>query len=528
MKLGIAAALAIATTLTAAQPTFRTSTTLVEFTLVALDEDGRPVTDLKQEDIGVFEGGEPRDIAFFRFNGAVEPRATESLGSGVFTNRSEYSDGPARNVTAIVIDGIYTAPAQQQLVRTQVLRYLDSIPADTRVALYHSAYRLTILHDYTADLAELRARISALLSTPPVYVTSFDLDETEASAEPPNLRATAISEMKRLDEQYQETVEDRKRRIALASLEVVGNHLAGVPGRKSLVWITVGFPIHSTFERYLTIHDAQARRMAERLANLGVSIYPVDAQGLLPPPLLLDAPARPGRGGRTTLPPPPPRVPTGQAEQRNWATMDLLAGVTGGRVVKNTNDVTRGFKAAEVDRQGSYAVAFYAPPLTNETVVTWKRFAVRSLRRGVHALTSPGIPGGAGPAQSVGRLVEGTVAVGHRQSGRVNRDQRRRPHGCVGRRSRGNPWAAAAAQSRSTPVPRRRRHANGRRGGGDRGEIRQGRLRLSTAHVELLVPHRSAARGRGAALHGSVAAAARDHHHPGDRTRSLVGTVRLA
>jgi VWFA-related protein len=369
-----------------AQPTFRASTTLVEFTLVALDADGNPVTNLDQKDIVVLEGGEARDIAFFRFDGTAGRRETERLDPGVFTNRSEYSDGPARNVTAIVIDGIFTPPSQQQMVRTQVLRYLDAIASDTRVALYHSGYRLTLMHDYTSDLASLRARMATLLSSPAVYVQNFDTD-AEESAEPPDLRSRAIAEMKRLDEQYQESVEDRKRRIALASLDVVGNHLAGVTGRKSLVWITMGFPIYASFDRYLTIHDAETRRMAERLANLGVSIYPVDAQGLAPPPVLVDQPLRGARGQRgltATAPPPPPRPTSGLPDQRNWATMDLVAGVTGGRVVRNTNDVSRGLRAADVDQRGSYSIAFYAPASNTGTTAEWRRFEVRSQRRGVH------------------------------------------------------------------------------------------------------------------------------------------------
>jgi VWFA-related protein len=386
MNSTLAIALVSVTAIAASQPVFRASTTLVEFTLVALDDDGRPVVDLNQKDIAIVERGEPRDIAFFRFDGAAGERQTERLGPGLFTNRSEYSAGPARNVTAIVIDAIFTPPAQQQLVRTQVLRYLDAVAADTRVALYHSGYRLTILHDYTTDLAILRKRMATLSSTPAVYVESFEAD-TEESAEPPDLRSRAISEMKRLDEQYQESVEDRKRRIALASLEVVGNHLAGVAGRKSLVWITNGFPIHSSYDRYLTIHDAQTRHLAERLANLGVSIYPVDAQGLAPPPILLDQPLRGARGGRgltATAPPRPPPATSGLPDQRNWATLNLVANVTGGRAVRNTNDVGRGLRAAEIDQRGSYSVAFYAPPAAGEAAAQWRRFEVRSRRGGVH------------------------------------------------------------------------------------------------------------------------------------------------
>ena len=59
-------------------PTFRAGTTLVEFTVVATDRNGQPVADLKQEDISILQGGKPRPIAFFRFEGgAFGPDAAE-------------------------------------------------------------------------------------------------------------------------------------------------------------------------------------------------------------------------------------------------------------------------------------------------------------------------------------------------------------------------------------------------------------------------------------------------------------------
>lgn len=58
--------------------TFRAGTTLVEFTIVALDDKGNPVTDLTREDLVVTEQGQPREVVFFRFEGAPEPRASRA------------------------------------------------------------------------------------------------------------------------------------------------------------------------------------------------------------------------------------------------------------------------------------------------------------------------------------------------------------------------------------------------------------------------------------------------------------------
>src|SRR5688572_10503115 len=96
-------------------PIFRAGTTLVEFTIVATDERGQPVTDLKQSVISIVQNGKPQPVAFFRFEGsAFGPDATDSkrepIAPGIFTNRPEYLPGTPRNVTAIVVDKLNTVP----------------------------------------------------------------------------------------------------------------------------------------------------------------------------------------------------------------------------------------------------------------------------------------------------------------------------------------------------------------------------------------------------------------------------------
>src|SRR5712691_11858881 len=99
------------------QPTFRAGTTLVEFTFVATDGKGNPVTDLTKEEILVTENGRPRELAFFRFEGRYTPVRPPPLPPGKFTNRGEFTPGAARNVTAIVLDAINVSGVGQASVR---------------------------------------------------------------------------------------------------------------------------------------------------------------------------------------------------------------------------------------------------------------------------------------------------------------------------------------------------------------------------------------------------------------------------
>src|SRR4051794_6514803 len=89
-------------------PTFRAGTTLVEFTVVAVDAKGEPVLDLAASEMRITERGQARETAVFRFDGGAPTRKVEPLPPGIVTNRPEYKAGPARNLTAILLDGLNT------------------------------------------------------------------------------------------------------------------------------------------------------------------------------------------------------------------------------------------------------------------------------------------------------------------------------------------------------------------------------------------------------------------------------------
>ena len=122
-------------------PTFRTAQTLVEFTVVATDARGNPVADLRQDELSISDNGKARPIAFFRFEGApaapaANRAATTPLSRGIFSNRSENTPGPPRNIIAIAIDSLNTRPDDQAAVRSQIVQYLRTLSPGTRVAVY--------------------------------------------------------------------------------------------------------------------------------------------------------------------------------------------------------------------------------------------------------------------------------------------------------------------------------------------------------------------------------------------------------
>jgi VWFA-related protein len=398
-------------------PIFRAGTTLVEFSIVATDGRGQPVTDLKQNEITIVQNGRPQPVAFFRFEGsafapdAAEP-AREPIAPGLFTNRIEYAPGPARNVTAIVIDTLNTLPEDQVAVKAQVMQYLRALAPNTRVAVYMLGSNLRILHDFTDDLEALRARLARHNIEFNIQAMSADelvrrqlqeaehfndavdqyVDEnTDQDAQYEAERQAELDKvrghMARAEEYFHEQLHMRRINQTVASLEALGNHLAGIPGRKNMVWISGGLAMltQGAQDRWVNSYSSQVRTLAQRLATQGITVYPVQAIGLQVGILGTSTTAQgssKGQAEKAHL-----RPMTRENDLRIWGTMDLLADTTGGRTFRNTNDLTAGVAAAARDMRGAYSVGFYVPENSDNR---WREFDVRVSRPGVRVLHRKG------------------------------------------------------------------------------------------------------------------------------------------
>jgi VWFA-related protein len=355
-------------------PTFRTTTRLVELTVTALDKQGLPVTDLRLEDFVIQDNGKARAVSFLEYDGAPAIDADPlPLPPGVFTNRVEFTRGPARNVTAFVLDELNT-PAQFNIrIRATAMRYLRALAPGTRMAVFHMTDQVRVLHDFTDDAAALRSRVSrAALVMPLQRETDFDQSVIEAEQfvdlfkNDPQMEAMK-AELKRVQLEMEGLANAQARRSRLEStldaMERLGRNLAGIPG---LVWIGGGISMLSVTGAMGTgpsgsiqSFEDRVKQTSQRLAQQGIVLYMVDAKGLTMPPASSMSPNLPatmpaqGRGRFE---------PQQQAESISadpHAAMELMASITGGRYFRNTNDMMEGFKQAASDLAGSYTLGFY-------------------------------------------------------------------------------------------------------------------------------------------------------------------------
>ena len=93
----------------------------------------------------------------------------------------------------------------------------------------------------------------------------------------------------------------------------------------------------------------------------------------------------------------PSQMSTTPDAPRMFGTMDLFADLTGGRALRNTNDLLAGIKAAAEDMRGTYSVGFYAPQEPDER---WHTFTVKVRRPGVKVVHRQGYLSSAASKQS--------------------------------------------------------------------------------------------------------------------------------
>jgi len=306
--------------LLAEQVVIRSDTRLVEISVVATDKKGRPVTDLAREDFEVFDNREPQTIAVFsaesRKAAPAPPRP-----AGEFSNRLQEAEGHS----VVLLDWLNTAWSDQTRGRQKVIEMLGRIETRDRVALYVLDRRLRILHEFGGDPASLVRKLEGLRGDGAALLEE-DRD------------AFGISIADTMSPQERIFLMDRRILNTLGALEAIAGRLSGVPGKKSLIWVSAGFPmsIDNRTVRGARVaertYSEEFRSLVRRLNNAGVSVYPIDARGLTPAP----------------------------GAFINIATMLELASRTGGRAWYNRNDLDAGMRLALDDLHTTYTLAYYA------------------------------------------------------------------------------------------------------------------------------------------------------------------------
>jgi len=368
-------------------PVVRVTTRLVQVSVIVQDKKGEPVTDLTRDDFTLLDQGQPQMVSTFSVESLRTLPAARPAPPNVFSNRFEQKTDTPTSVTVILLDGLNTRFEDMAYARDQIIKFLGQLQPQDRVALYTLTTRLTVLHDFTSDATSLlralersKGHVSTELAASepePANPTGIDaLDEFLTAA---NQRLADFYTMNRVGR-------------TAGTLEDIANHLARLPGRKNLVWVSGSFPFSIGLDTPFTPETAsqerrtfseEIERAARALNNANMAIYPVDARWLMGLSFTTRAPTfRPGQQGPTGRRPNALGRIRLSPDRANIDTMNILADRTGGRAFYNTNDIQGSVRRAIEDSRVTYVLGFY--PTHGNWDAKFREIKVQVKRPGLH------------------------------------------------------------------------------------------------------------------------------------------------
>jgi len=389
---------------------------LVDVGLVAYDKKGRPVTDLKGDDLEIYDDGRKQEIRSFGLaedlapetaakpSASNSPAATTETEGPSFSNRATDVPGasspPASEIssTILVIDESHIAWSDLSYTRGQILKFLSSLSPGERIGLYSmTGLGFHVLTEVTADHAALIARMEKFMPSAQ-SVTEAQEEETRnrqhfdevhniADLNSVNGNHTDAPDAEQPIDPQLMTMGDNPARASFIILAQVARHLASIPGPKKLVWVSSDNVLAEWQDQAVGIDkspkdvSAYAMRAQEAMNEAHTAVYPFDVSQLevggvsadmqhsnvqLAPAVAENAATAASAGGgsggvsavsRDTA---PGRIDATMSQDLHpvQGPVRQVAAATGGRVIRRSGDLTTQLDRIVADGHATYLLSF--------------------------------------------------------------------------------------------------------------------------------------------------------------------------
>ncbi|PYX86819.1 MAG: hypothetical protein DMG68_14040 [Acidobacteria bacterium] len=375
-------------------PTIRANTRLILVDVVVTDKKNAAILGLKAQDFSLEENGKKQKISVFTTpEEAAKGTAPPSLPPGVYSNSPEYRS-PGGPITVFVLDAANTPFIDQAYGRLQMLKYVqEQNTPHQRVAIFTLTDGLQLLQDFTSDPQVLVSALQQYQPQQPVQEAVKSSAGAISPADPGSLRAGTASLIQEVTNQVRnfQSVQlayllERRTETTLYAMRSLARALAGMPGRKEVIWLTAAFPFDlmpedrsvteaeasllqqgvrqagletrasgSMAETGRLAHREEIRQAAAQLAAAQVALYPVDVRGL--------ASGMEISFGQTNLHSAMDISSVAQVKMSDIAsdqeTMRALASETGGKAYVNQNEIRVGIEIAVADNAAAYTLGYY-------------------------------------------------------------------------------------------------------------------------------------------------------------------------
>jgi VWFA-related protein len=315
--------------------TLHANTRLVVLDVIVTDKQGAPVRNLSQADFTVLEDGKEQPIASFEPPGQHAPVVLDDSGKMASSHEGNSKNVVANPLTILVFDSLDTNILDQAYARTEINKYLEAhgpTLAQPTALMALEEKRLELLHDYTSDAKTLEDSLKTHRAHLPFrLLRSMGENNKYALADPHDSAERLLDAIEAL------------REIATANEQFAG--------RKNVIWIGPGFPslnqlrvwagfgfrglnqFNASPTKKVTLQSWEQETL-ELLWKSRISVYTIDPRGT--------------GGAEEQMAP-----PTGDL------AFEQIAPLTGGRIIRDTNDIDTRIATSVADGGAYYGIAYH-------------------------------------------------------------------------------------------------------------------------------------------------------------------------
>ena len=358
-------------------PSFKVQSDVTLVDLIVTDEEGRFISDLRQEEVTLLVKKKPQEIAFFRLHstGSVDSTSTGPTKASMITENGKRatttvppeSDSKARLV--FLLDLPTLIPDALLRVKNSIRSFLPSrMEAGDKAMLAVVDHELFIRQNFTSRFSEFDQALEESKSRFDLQI-DFNrfMDQVTVSPSLRSVQARGRFFLTRLGSRV---------RDATGAIYRLSSLLAFLPGRKNVLFFSGGYTlnpaerINEAIDRIYSTQEVQEsggfneqdffqylREAVNRANQSQVSFYTIDARGLLTGTPDTSVRTVPGIGGLSG-------IATSTILQRSGsinATQGFLKSLsmdTGGITLVNSNNLDKGLPRFYQDSSRYYLIGY--------------------------------------------------------------------------------------------------------------------------------------------------------------------------
>ena len=338
------------------------TTALIQIDVTVTDKRGKVITDLRRDEIEIYENGKKQDISNFNFVSNVRETSVTEKGKTPAASLPPPTVKPeqVRRTIALVVDDLTLSFESTYYVRRALKKFVDEQMQDgDLVAIIRTGAGIGALQQFTTDRRQLYAAIEKVKwnSIGAGGIGAFAplearIDDGQPDSEPEPGERTAEG----IDREFNDFRQSIFATGTLGAVNYVVRGMAELPGRKSIMLLSDGFKL---FTRSASggIESGRVlqslRRLVDQANRASVVVYTMDARGLQYTGLT----AADDTSGRSIE-----QIQQAASDRRDQLldTQDglrYLARETGGIAIINNNDLSGGIRKI-LDDQSYYLVGY--------------------------------------------------------------------------------------------------------------------------------------------------------------------------